>query len=67
MSDEIVIKETQPKYILRIEKLKPSNFGSYTCRASSELGTDEASIDVTGNIEHMCQLKLMSIEIFDKF
>ena len=49
MSDEIVIKATQPKYILRIEKLKPSNFGSYTCRASSELGTAEASIDITGN------------------
>ena len=50
MSDEIVIKANQPKYILRIEKLKPSNFGSYTCRASSELGTAKASIDITGNI-----------------
>ena len=58
MSDEIVIKANQPKYILRIEKLKPSNFGSYTCRASSELGTAKASIDITGNF--YCHIKSMN-------
>ena len=47
-SDEIVIKDNSPKHILKIEKLKSKNFGHYTCRASNELGTNEASVEITG-------------------
>jgi len=47
-SDEIVIENQEPKFVLKIEKLKVNNFGSYKCKASNMLGSTEVSLDITG-------------------
>ena len=50
-SDEIVITENDPKYSLKIEKLRERNFGLFSCRASSHLGTSEAAVEISGNVD----------------
>ena len=49
-SDEIVITENDQKYSLKIEKLRERNFGLFSCRASSHLGTSEAALEISGNV-----------------
>ena len=47
-SDEIVIENHEPKYVMKIEKLKVKNFGKYKCKASNALGNTEETIEITG-------------------
>ena len=49
-SDEIVITENDQKYSLKIEKLRERNFGLFSCRASSSLGSSEATIELSGKV-----------------
>ena len=55
-SDEIVIKDLEPKYVMKIEKLNVNNFGKYKCRATNSLGTAEETVEITGlyNIFYKC-------------
>jgi len=47
-SDEIVIEDHEPKYVMKIEKLNVKNFGKYKCKASNALGYSEETIEITG-------------------
>ena len=53
-SDEIVIENHEPKYVMKIEKLKVKNFGKYKCKASNALGYAEDTIEITGNKYQNC-------------
>ena len=46
-----MISENDPKYSLKIEKLRERNFGLFSCRASSHLGTSEAAVEISGNVD----------------
>ena len=54
-SDEIDLQHSistdDQKYSLKIEKLKERNFGLYSCRASNDLGSSEATIEISGKLE----------------
>ena len=54
-SDEIDLQHSistdDQKYSLKIEKLKERNFGLYSCRASNDLGSSEATIEISGKFE----------------
>ena len=51
-SDEIDLQHSSSsddkKYSLKIEKLRERNFGLYSCRASNDLGSSEATIEISG-------------------
>ena len=47
-SDEILIEDLAPKYVMKIEKLSEKNFGKYKCKATNSLGTAEEIVEVTG-------------------
>ena len=54
-SDEIDLQPStssdDQKFSLKIEKLKERNFGLYSCRASNDLGSSEATIEISGKFE----------------
>ena len=54
-SDEIDLQHSissdDKKYSLKIEKLRERNFGLYSCRASNDLGSSEATIEISGKLE----------------
>ena len=54
-SDEIDLQHSSSsddkKYSLKIEKLRERNFGLYSCRASNDLGSSEATIEISGKFE----------------
>ena len=47
-SDEIVIEDQEPKYVMKIEKLDVKNLGKYKCKAMNGIGTAEETLEITG-------------------